>query len=155
MSLNALITDSENLEEKLSAVEFIKTLKKVDTPEQVRKSQKSGESSTSGSSDKMATKGDDDKKKLIEKKPSASDLLVKMRSRFQHRATEPVFHTLANASEVRYVRKTSLEQQSSRSNGSDNALRLPQIETLSQERRTDSAPANIHGLSRSKYLKES
>ncbi|RCN25516.1 hypothetical protein ANCCAN_14736 [Ancylostoma caninum] len=103
----------------------------------------------------MATKGDDDKKKLIEKKPSASDLLVKMRSRFQHRATEPVFHTLANASEVRYVRKTSLEQQSSRSNGSDNALRLPQIETLSLERRTDSAPANIHGTSRSKYLRES
>ncbi|EYC03658.1 hypothetical protein Y032_0092g2544 [Ancylostoma ceylanicum] len=107
MSLNALITDSENLDEKLSAVEFIKTLKKVDTPEQTRKAQKSGESSTSGSSDKMAVKGDDDKKKLIEKKPSASDLLVKMRSRFQHRATEPVFHTLANASEVRYVRKVS------------------------------------------------
>ncbi|EYC03660.1 hypothetical protein Y032_0092g2544 [Ancylostoma ceylanicum] len=149
MSLNALITDSENLDEKLSAVEFIKTLKKVDTPEQTRKAQKSGESSTSGSSDKMAVKGDDDKKKLIEKKPSASDLLVKMRSRFQHRATEPVFHTLANASE------TSLEQQSSRSNGSDNALRLPQIETLSRERRTDSAPANIQGLSRNKYLRES
>ncbi|CAJ0591282.1 unnamed protein product [Cylicocyclus nassatus] len=153
MSLNALITGSEDLDEKISAEEFIKTLKKVDSTES--KKPQSGESTASGSTDKMAAcKCDDDKKKLIEKKASGSDLLLKMRSRFQHRATEPVFHTLANA-EARYVRKTSLEQQQSGDGGSaDNTVRLPQIETLSSERRTDSAPGNV-SVSHNKYLKDS
>ncbi|KAK6754973.1 hypothetical protein RB195_013755 [Necator americanus] len=109
MSINTLITGSDNLDEQLSAVEFIKTLRKVDAAaDGLKRSQESGESSVSGSSDKVATpKSDDDKKKLIEKKPSASDLLVKMRSRFQHRATEPVFHTITNASEARAASSNS------------------------------------------------
>ncbi|KAK5973455.1 hypothetical protein GCK32_016960 [Trichostrongylus colubriformis] len=103
MSLNAFITNSDDMEEQLSAEEFIKTLKKAESLEDPKKRRPSGSSSASGSSDKMASmKAEDDKRKTMEKKGSASELLVKMRSRFQHRATEPVFHTLANnAAEVR------------------------------------------------------
>ncbi|VDO19446.1 unnamed protein product [Heligmosomoides polygyrus] len=96
MSLNAFITNSDNLEEQLSAEEFIKSLKKVESVDDNQKSSNSGGSSASGSSDKMQNaKGDDGKKRLMDKKLSTSDLLCKMRGRFQHRATEPVFHTLA------------------------------------------------------------
>ncbi|WKY11276.1 hypothetical protein Q1695_003108 [Nippostrongylus brasiliensis] len=125
MSLSALITNSDNLEEELSAEEFIKTLKKVDSQDDGKKAERSSCSSSSGSS---------------------SDLLLKMRSRFQHRATEPVFHTLATSAQ-----ETSVEQQSSCKRSSNDTIRLHQIWTLSREQRTDSAPASFCQLPQSNY----
>ncbi|XGW02837.1 hypothetical protein V3C99_014678 [Haemonchus contortus] len=149
MSLNALITNSDDLDEQLSAEEFIKSLKKVESFEDPRKKSQSGTSSASGSSDKMAsTKTEEEKKKaMLDKKGSASELLVKMRSRFQHRATEPVFHTLAtNAPEA------SFERQSSNEEGS--TLKLPPLATFKHEHRTDSAPM-LQRFYPEKYISES
>ncbi|KAK6032570.1 hypothetical protein OSTOST_01246 [Ostertagia ostertagi] len=91
----------------------------VDSLEGSKKGGQSGSSSISNSNDKMAcVKPDDEKRKaMMEKKGSASELLVKMRSRFQHRATEPVFHTLATkAPEVRYVVCVELKKSDAKEN---------------------------------------
>ncbi|KAE9421536.1 hypothetical protein Angca_000073, partial [Angiostrongylus cantonensis] len=151
MSLSEYITNCDDMEEKLSANEFIKTLKKVESTDEAKKGVQSNASSPSGSSNHItSTKGEDNKKKAIEKKVSGSELLVKMRSRFQHRATEPLFHSLPNASEVRVALQASVEQRSSSGDrGSENAMTMPQIELLVHTRRTDSAPI----ISRSPHRK--
>uniref|UniRef100_A0A1I7XK34 Uncharacterized protein n=1 Tax=Heterorhabditis bacteriophora TaxID=37862 RepID=A0A1I7XK34_HETBA len=73
MSINSFITNSENLDEKLSVVEFIKTLKKIDSVEAVNGNNErtSGSSSSIGSMEKMSGKSSEDatakQKKPMEK----------------------------------------------------------------------------------------
>ncbi|VDM55582.1 unnamed protein product [Angiostrongylus costaricensis] len=138
MSLSEYITNCDDMEEKLSATEFIKTLKVVNNILLFRTIFH-----------------------ICHSRVSGSELLVKMRGRFQHRATEPVFHTLPTASEVRYVLKNRLylfsiagveQRSSSGDRGSENALTMPQIESLVHTRRTDSAPIIPRSL-HSKYVK--
>uniref|UniRef100_A0A1I7XJY7 Uncharacterized protein n=1 Tax=Heterorhabditis bacteriophora TaxID=37862 RepID=A0A1I7XJY7_HETBA len=85
--------------------------------------------------------------RLYNVRASATELLTNMRKRFQHRATEPIFHTLATTQE------TGFEQQSSSRGGSDNALKMPQMVTLLDERMTDSEPVMINQLHNKPYHK--
>ncbi|CAD6193877.1 unnamed protein product [Caenorhabditis auriculariae] len=74
-NMEQYITNGENLDEELSVLEFIKTLKRVESNDTIQSNGR--ESAPSGS-----TTG------------STNDLLQSMRKRFVHRATEPIFHAL-------------------------------------------------------------
>uniref|UniRef100_A0A0K0DL34 Uncharacterized protein n=1 Tax=Angiostrongylus cantonensis TaxID=6313 RepID=A0A0K0DL34_ANGCA len=130
MSLSEYITNCDDMEEKLSANEFIKTLKKFHLQYQ--------ESSTLTTRSLTTCSRSPENWNI-----SGSELLVKMRSRFQHRATEPLFHSLPNASEVRYVLMKRLYSFSiAFTNVRPDSL-------LVHTRRTDSAPI----ISRSPHRK--
>ncbi|PAV60721.1 hypothetical protein WR25_02926 [Diploscapter pachys] len=143
--MNQFIADGDNLDEQLSVVEFIKTLKKVDSDDTRSERDSIASSSVACSTDKLNTgKSEVDLKKIIEKKNSSAELLQNMRKRFVHRATEPIFHNL----EIQKEQQSSTgsrsacgsgREQRGAGGGSEDGLKMPQFECL--ERKTDSAPS--------------
>ncbi|CAI4223560.1 unnamed protein product [Auanema sp. JU1783] len=116
-----------DLDEEIDVVNFIKTLKKVDSVQNstidLKSIRDNSGSSSSSSTEKVNTCISDEKhKKLADKRSNTTELLASMRRRFQHRATEPIFHNIDTLNEKGISCCNT-------AGGSDNALKMPQVQT--------------------------